>query len=438
MFYGIYDFSVLLSGMIGQKVHIVLGFISLAVFFILAVKGMHMKMLNALLFLLAVSINSSYTSIGSIPYSRLPLTWFFVASVGLIFLCYIKVRKNLAFFSAIFFCSFFVVSLLVTPPLEFANALNQMVNILVFLLLLSCVGKLKDIYNARINSSMMLLYLGSVFVFSLMIIVQKYLYESKGISVGHIGRFAKRISYAATFYDFSFATLYVASGFCLLLAGICYKKRLLSWKTSLIFMVIYLYAILLINARTGMVALVIGTFLMFNSLVIRQKRLKILLIEICAVPIVLVLLVMMSTRRADMFGGSGRLGGYILGLQCFARHFLFGSGFGSRNYVELMHTTIPHNFFIQYLAQFGMIGFLIIFMGFFPVVKKNLLDRNSVGKWALVTIIVGAMFIPDIINSHFLSVILLVAVCETYKVSQSPFKVSGGKHKSKKIVCKST
>ena len=90
--------------------------------------------------------------------------------------------------------------------------------------------------------------------------------------------------------------------------------------------------------------------------------------------------------------------------------------------MELMHTTIPHNFFIQYLAQFGMIGFLIIFMGFFPVVKKNLLDRNSVGKWALVTIIVGAMFIPDIINSHFLSVILLVAVCETYKVSQSPIQ----------------
>lgn len=421
--YGMYDFSVLMSDLFGIMIQILLGFVCFILLCFITTKCMHMKTQNIFIFLLIVSVNSSYYSMVGVPYNRLPLTWFLLASVVIIVLCHLKIQKNLALIATVLLIIFFSFSMIYLCSPNVVGAVNQAINLILFLLVFSSVKQLKRMCDVRMGHCMQMLYLGSVFMFSLMVLLQKYLCESRGINIGNIGKFAMRTSYAATFSDFSFATLYVASGCCMLFAGICYKKRLLSWKNSLVFMGVYIYAILVINARTGLVALVLALFFMFAYLIIRRKRVRILLVGICMVPVVLLLLLVMSSKRGGMLNSSGRIDGYIEGLKCFMEHFWIGNGFGIQNY-EL---TIPHNLIVQYLAQFGVIGFSIILLGIYPVLKKVLFNKESIIRWTVMTVIIGAMFIPDIVSSHYLTVVIVLAFCETYGKIQQPVQAIEGR-----------
>ncbi|MDE7327298.1 MAG: O-antigen ligase family protein [Lachnospiraceae bacterium] len=414
--YGMYDFSVLLVDLFGIMVQVMMGFICFVLLCFITTKCMNMKVQNIFIFLLIASINSSYYSMIGVPYNRLPLTWFLLASVMIIFLCHLKIQRNLALLAAVLLLVFFAFSIVYLRNQNLAGAVNQGINLFVFLLMLSCAKQLRRVCDVRTGSCAQIIYLGSVFMFSLMVVLQKYLCENRGLDIGHIGKYAMRTSYAATFYDFSFATLYVASGFCMLFAGICYKIRLLSWNNSLILMGVYIYAVLIINARTGLVALVLAVFLMFVYLIIKRKRAQILVVGICTVPVVLLLLLFMSSRREGMFSSSGRIDGYIAGLKCFMEHFWIGNGFGIQNY----GLTIPHNLIVQYLAQFGIIGFSIILIGMYPVLKKILLDKESIIRWTVMTVVIGSMFIPDIVSSHYLTVVIVLAFCETHKKLQQP------------------
>lgn len=409
--YGIYDFSILLSPLIGLKIQIILGFFNLILLFFCVSKCMHLEILHVFLFLLVISINSSYTSIIGIPYSSFPLTWFLIANIIVIILCHRRITKTSALIAAISFIIFFLISSAVCQCANTASAIKQMINILLFLLIFSCIQKVKSKCDIRVGNCLELLYVGSVTTFSLLIIVQKYLNENMGIEVGTIGKFFMRISYASNFCDYSFATLYVASGFCLLFARICYKKELIQTVKALILMAVYMHAMLAINARTGLAALIFTVFLMLNSLVIREKRLIILIIEAVSVLLIFLLLQIMSFNRAGMFNGSGRIEGYIVGLRCLSEHFLLGSGFGGANYGELTGYALPHNFIIQYLAQFGITGTVIILIGIVPTIKNILFNHTNIIRWTLLTLISGAMFIPDIINSHYLCAILIIAIC---------------------------
>ena len=124
-----------------------------------------------------------------------------------------------------------------------------------------------------------------------------------------------------------------------------------------------------------------------------------------------------------MLNSSGRIDGYIEGLKCFMEHFWIGNGFGIQNY-EL---TIPHNLIVQYLAQFGVIGFSIILLGIYPVLKKVLFNKESIIRWTVMTVIIGAMFIPDIVSSHYLTVVIVLAFCETYGKIQQPVQAIEGR-----------
>ncbi|HFM7253030.1 TPA: hypothetical protein ACG92L_002418, partial [Enterococcus faecium] len=66
-------------------------------------------------------------------------------------------------------------------------------------------------------------------------------------------------------------------------------------------------------------------------------------------------------------------------------------------------------FFIQYLLQTGIIGTLIILSGFFKFTYEEL-KKSGCYKWLFLMIVVGAMFIPDIVSSRFLYAIVVLCM----------------------------
>lgn len=290
------------------------------------------------------------------------------------------------------------------------NAFNQYLNIIIFLLFLASTYKLTKIIYQNLPKYLEILYLNSVLSFSIMIIVQKVFYEYFSLEVGNIGKYYMRISYSATFSDHSFSSLYIATGICTIFANLCYKKQILPKLATIVYMVIYLYAILAVNARTGPVTLILCVFTMLNYLIINYKKNRLLLIEVCLLPIALSILIIMTQNRAGgFFNASGRGISYMTGFLTFLDHIIFGSGLGIANYVAETQTVIPHNFFVQYLAQLGLVGFAIILYGINQPIQKMIKRKGSPAKWTILTMIIGAMLIPDIISSHYLYPLIIIA-----------------------------
>lgn len=93
-------------------------------------------------------------------------------------------------------------------------------------------------------------------------------------------------------------------------------------------------------------------------------------------------------------------------INVFRESPLLGKGFGVNNYSSMIGM-IPHNLFFQFLAQGGLI--YIIPMLLFVIISTVYAFKK--GKKILIpflTILVGAMFIPDIFNSRFLGAVLLL------------------------------
>ena len=122
---------------------------------------------------------------------------------------------------------------------------------------------------------------------------------------------------------------------------------------------------------------------------------------------------MINRTGQSLFDGSGRIEGYISGIKVFLDHMMMGLGPGTSNYKNQVGRAIPHNMIIQFLAQFGIIGSFILFLGFIPTVRRIIMN-NNIPKWAFITIIIGSMFIPDIISSHYFTVVTLLSLCCLY------------------------
>lgn len=356
------------------------------------------------------NIPMSFRSIIGVDYSRFPLTWFSLAIIVL-FCTSIRrgIRISLPLLSLVLFTAFFLISELFSNGFGFFDAFKQYFNIVLLLMTLVSADSLKCYFNTEDLQIIDLCYLCGVFSFAVVIIVQYIQYYYLNIVSGYIGIWANRQSYAGTFSDFSFASVYLATGCLYVFISVAEKRN--SFIKFVVMESVLLVALLLVNARTGVMAFVVTIGLYIIKELIRLKRSAVLLLFLSIPFIIFVVEKMVNNRGGQSFlDGSGRGETYIEGLNSFFIRPLLGIGFGVSNYSEYTQTTIPHNMIVQFLAQFGLIGSSILAAGFIPLIKLFFVHGNTAIKWMLVLGFVASMLIPDIASSHYFSALAFISV----------------------------
>ena len=409
--FGIYDFTILFKNYIGN-VYALTGVLAVFSTFCICKRILMFNIYKTLLILIILSINSSYTSIFPVEYSSLPITWFLISIVVLIVVCFSNgIKKNIYFILSLLAVIYFVINLLWMKS-NFINSLNQLINILLFLLIMCCVKNLVlNLSNIK-HIELTYFFFVEVMLYSLMVIVAYIGYNNSKMFLGTIELMNNRTAYAATFADYSFSTLYIATAMVVVVALIIKRKikyNRVFWYGLLI---IYTFAIIAVNARTGIFAFAVsvGIIIFYESIVVHNIRALLIVPVMLFIGIMMISITLQNRGGQNLLDSSGRIEGYRIALDIFKDYFWVGTGFGIQNYSAITHMAIPHNLFIQYLVQFGIVGFIALLVVIVDIFHKTL-KKRGVYIWALLTIFLGAMLIPDILSSHYLIVILILALC---------------------------
>ena len=230
------------------------------------------------------------------------------------------------------------------------------------------------------------------------------------IAIGNISYMGTgRISYAALFSDYIFSSLYIVSGMMILLIWV-YKRqiKLLYFFTCIVYLGI---GTLIVNARTGLYAFVAVSivFLLINFKINTGFTIVIAIAAIIVFPKILTI-ILAGRGGQSLFDSSNRLELIIESIPVIFNNLLFGVGLGLDTVVKYTGT-VPHNLIVQYLVQLGFIGIIPLVFFFLELFKKINIKKNS--TWVLFVILLGAMFIPDIVSSRFLNIFVILFFLES-------------------------
>ena len=365
---------------------------------------------NALFLISILYIPTSTISILGGDYTNLPLTWFNFLHICLFLLSIVNEKVDRTYFLLMML---FVIVCLYTLVVSL-DVLDSMKQILItFLFLMSFIlGKvLKKESSSFFIELGWFFYLLSVISVALQILLQYIYINVTGNVIGHYGKLGiNRILYAGLMGDFSFASLFLATGICYVL--IIYLK---TKKINTIFFLtiesLLSIATILITSRTGIVSLVIVMSLFFLD--IRNWTLKYLLVllGVFSGSFIIVEKLLSSRLGQSFLDSSGRVGNYIEAFDLFFKRSFFGYGMGRDTILKLENFHLPHNFFIQYLVQIGFIGLIVILLFFSYFIMGELKYARS-GKWVFWIIMIGSMFVPDIVTSRFLTCVVILCMIE--------------------------
>lgn len=356
-----------------------------------------------------VAIPTSTISIVGGSYSALPLTWynFFI----LLATCIIAIEGKLSrayFVDVTLFAVFGLFGCISVP--SFFNGFKQYLIIVLFLFSFFVGEYLKNFCEYNIQPVLIKYYTISCFCVAIQVFIQRAFIQSTGIIIGHHATMGKsRIAYAGIMGDYSFATLFLASGcLILLLEFACLRKtNLVKFVTR---EMILLYAMLLISARTGIVTFCITLilFFVFNFRKVSGRLILVSITCVCLLPVFVTKL--MSSRGGQaLFETSGRAENYMSALQYWLQKPILGFGLGLENLHDATNLGVPHNFFVQYLVQIGVVGLVLIMVPLIRFLKRDVLQVGYV-KWLFILIAIGSMFIPDIVSSRYLYGVVLICM----------------------------
>lgn len=365
------------------------------------------KVINALFECMIISMPVSFLSIMGSDYGALPVSWFNIFFI--ITIIYASISKKL---SGLPWLSMVIILGIIECLLgsDLRNAINQYINILLFSL--SFVIGRSVFYNSKFGITTYILLMKIIsLAYAIAIIVQNT-FIKRGLDIGFFDYMGGgRLSLGATFTDYSFASLFLFIGISIYL--MYFGKSYLSKMINVICIILIFSANFIINARTGIMGFFIAILIYAMFMVLRVKKKAFIIITACCfLPIIFFSAIYISNSRdQSLFNGSGRLDTYKVGLLTFSQHPITGIGLGVQNYKKVLHETIPHNFIIQYLAQTGVFFTCILLAPLFVILfisyKKNMRILLS-----LLTMIAGGMFIPDLISSRFICLIVILYYSE--------------------------
>lgn len=364
-----------------------------------------------LLKLVIYSIPISFVNIFGESYSYLPVSWFNIFYVLLLFYTLLsllfakKIKINpLVIFSLIFLgCS--IVPFLASS--NFVDGSKQFINIIIFSssFLIGTILKKPSERDIIIFKDA---YLNSVKAAAICLLIQFITFIKLNTISGNIMFLGgSRRAFGFLFSDFSFLSLYYASGLAMIISSYntCKKENII--LSSLLL----LSASILTSARTGLFAFAIAMLVIIFYRAVKGSLKA--CFQLLLFPLILLVLIKLFSfvRPLDVFSDSGRLQGYIVGIKYFIKSPFFGIGLGVRSYKQITGSTIPHNLIIQYLSQAGMIATLFLILLLLSLVKLAI-NIKSKFLLPLLTVLIGGLSIPDIINSRYLCILVIFVLIE--------------------------
>ena len=365
--------------------------------------------LTSLMLTAIACLPMSFISILGTKTSSFPLSWFHVLIIFIGIYIFVRFGVNTVYLLIIsIICAYLFVSSMFQPYV--IDSLSQLLVIIMFL----CSFLICDFYarNTHIQNTYLLaykVYLASVLGFSLQVIFQYIAFNLCGIDLGRTAEMAQRTAYAGTFGDYSFASLFIATG---ILAMIIYY---FNYRNGSLFLFIinemlFFLALLITSARTGIVAFIL-TFMAFIIFRIKKINLFYLILIIIfgfGIPFYFKLLMASRGGNQSVLDGSGRTATYIMSFKYILKNPLFGNGLGAKNlFLNTGLITFPHNFFLQYILQIGFVGTGLLISLLF-IYSLNYFFHGGLSKWLVLLVFIGAMFIPDIVSSRYLGVLIIL------------------------------
>lgn len=363
---------------------------------------------NAILFLPV-----SFISVFGTDYSQIPVTWF---SVSLIVLMAIAVFTNRIKKTYLFFYLLFTITFMISFLLNQSSwsSLSQFFTISLCLFSFQISGLLcdKNDEKKKIIKKSIGLYILSAVSLSFQILIQYFYVSWSGETIGHYSAMGgDRVAYAGLMGDYSFASLYLATaGLMLLILYVQYKK--LSFVKFIISFAFFVFMSVLTSARTGFFSLMI-TAIPYVLANLNGKKIgrMVPIVTLAIITIPFVLSFFTSLRNMNgFFDSSGRIEVANSAFSIIESKPIFGIGPGSGDLANNYGIILPHNYFVQYLLQFGIIGLSVISVSFIMFFINN--RRNNCFMWLFVMCAIGSMFIPDILSSRFLSILIIIIMTE--------------------------
>lgn len=351
------------------------------------------------------SISDSFRNVLGGAFADFPLTWFYVfflvwATMAALHSC--TVRKSCS--TALMRLRVLALFLAALGFLSLANSRFVADGLKDFITMVSCLiigyglGAAKADWKEAKRA-----FIGAAIVSAIVTIVQAGLFFLLGLETGNLRIYADRTAIGGLFSDFSFLSLFMACG-----AAALIPYRGFASRTATILL---LGASALTSARTGpaafFAALVVSSLARTRN---PSRRLKAL--SAAALLGLAGWLVLSAVRPgAGILSDNGRFRTYRSGLENIAAAPILGTGPGYRNYIESPHTyaEFPHNAYLQAIAQMGIpTGMALILLLGGTIAAIGIKDNWSFA--ALACALAGALFIPDIMNSRFLGILIAIGV----------------------------
>lgn len=369
------------------------------------------SLINKMICLMIFSIPLSYVNVFGGSYSLLPLSWFHIFTLLTLIIIIIKILKHnkLENINLLYFGIFIIILgflLMIFSP-NIVDAFKQYLNIVLFIMLVTFASVTSSFIKLKLNliSDM---YILTTVISSLFTLIQSYLYNYQSIQFGFIDLMgASRVAFGFIFTDYSFFSLFLITGATLILFKT--NKNFMDF----IFLIIILAGALVTSARTGIISLMIlfSIVVLINLLKLKIKGFFQLLIFTAFSLLAFYLL--LKVRGNQLYNDSGRLSGYTDAYQIFLESPFTGIGLGVSSYLSITGKTIPHNLISQLLVQTGIIFTFLVMIFIFMIIFHSFKINNEF-KYGLYIVLIGSMFIPDILNSRFI-IIMSFLLYFTYK-----------------------
>lgn len=348
-----------------------------------------------------LSIPVSFVSILGTDSGSFPLTWYMFFLLILFLINFKSIKKQYLFLSIVFT---FVVIISLIQSINIEGLVKQALMIYCVIFSFFIGYNMKKKYKCY-YLYLLDIYLISVKSYAFQIVFQFILYNIFNIKTGFIDNIGNgRIIYSALFNDYSFASLYIATGLIVYFIWLYTKKSTIF--QNIINIGFLTVGIFIVNSRTGLYSLVAILVLYFTLNWKKNITVSVLLIIISIVLVPYLLDLIISQRGGQsLLNTSNRDILMIEGLKIFFDHPIVGIGLGLDNSIKYIKT-IPHNFFVQYLMQIGIIGTGAI-VGFFVCIRKEI-NYKKEAFWMLLIVLLGSMFIPDIVSSRYIQSIIII------------------------------
>jgi len=363
-----------------------------------------------------IFIPLSFLSLLGSSTDSLPVSWFHVLVLILFVVATINTRAS----KSVFYYLIFIILFLIYGMINIVflgtgfDGMKQVLMIVLFLFSF-VIGTYASSKCNRDN--FMLLkktFIYSCITLSLQILIQYFSYSIFGLQIGYVSFMGGgRNAFAGLLSDFSFATLYLACGIFISFLDFLHFKSIQFWKFAIISGLLLLSAFF-VSSRTGLFALIITLILYLIFYITRNnavnKRLTTVLF-LGTVAMAFVIVKLTQSRGGQSFlDDSGRMSDYLTGIRYWVGSPFLGIGFGLNHLTNNYGLTVPHNFFIQYLCQGGLIGLMLVCLPF-AYFSINNCRKDNPYRWVFFLVIIGAMVIPDITSSRFLYFVVVLVAC---------------------------